>query len=299
MSFLNPVSEPVKRFSSTDAGAPQINYNSRVAGDVKTVLKACLVTGYGDKSSAGWSIVNEVDHVCEFVSPSAAMSEYQLGIDDSLATKTTWYYKYGTSRTDPIGNAPVKSISGINKTHVDNGWRLFVTDSGIAFIEVFYYTDISKMSARITCFSRVKSALEETGTKNILFFNQGHDGQIANSLDFYASNRVHLSLNSYDKCTIIASNLEAFKIAKSFDKSSVDLVCAQYIIADADKVFAGQIPPIYAVTLAKSSDLYTASETTVGGRPAFRFTAGFSTSNTTQRNYYALAFIIFLDYWEY
>lgn len=66
MSFLNPVSEPVKRFKSTDAGAPQINYNARVSGDVKTVLKACLVTGYGAKASAGWSIVNEVDHVAEF-----------------------------------------------------------------------------------------------------------------------------------------------------------------------------------------------------------------------------------------
>lgn len=299
MSFLNPVNETVKKFSSTDIGAPQIDYSARVAGDVKAVLKACLVDGYDSTESAGWAAINEVGDVIEFVSPSATMSEYTLGIDDSATTNTVWFYKYGNVRVDPVSNAPVKSISRINRTHVDNGWRLFVTDLGIAFVEIFYYTDVSKMSARVTCFSRVKSALEEASTQNILFFNQGHDGQISNSLTFYSSGSTHLSLGSYDECTIIGSNLEAFKASRHFDKSSVDLVCAQYIRSDVDNIFAGQIPAIYAVTPAKSSDFYTALETTVGGRPVFRFTAGFSTSNSGQRNSFAPTFVVFLDYWEY
>ena len=145
MSFLNPVSEPVLRFSSTDASAPQINYNARTAGDIKAVLKACLVTGYGAKASAGWSIVNEINHVAEFVSPSAAMSDYRLGVDDSTTIKTTWYYQYQDARTNPNYNEPTKSFSYVDKTHASNGWQMLVTERGIVFIELVQNSVVNKL----------------------------------------------------------------------------------------------------------------------------------------------------------
>lgn len=43
-------------YSSLDAGAPQL---SLTAGVLNTVLKGCLVTGYGDKPAAGWEIAHE------------------------------------------------------------------------------------------------------------------------------------------------------------------------------------------------------------------------------------------------
>lgn len=43
-------------YSSLDAGAPQL---SATAGALNTVLKGCLVTGYGDKLAAGWEVVHE------------------------------------------------------------------------------------------------------------------------------------------------------------------------------------------------------------------------------------------------
>ena len=52
MSFLNPVPVPATYYSSEDAEAPQLGAD--LTGGVKTVLKACLVTGYGTKPGAGW-----------------------------------------------------------------------------------------------------------------------------------------------------------------------------------------------------------------------------------------------------
>lgn len=43
-------------YSASDANAPQLTKN---AGTLKTILKACLVTGYGNKPAAGWEIAWE------------------------------------------------------------------------------------------------------------------------------------------------------------------------------------------------------------------------------------------------
>lgn len=56
MSFLTPVKVPVKVYLSTDKDAPRLD---RTPNCVATILKACLVTGYGDKQPAGWSLAFE------------------------------------------------------------------------------------------------------------------------------------------------------------------------------------------------------------------------------------------------
>ena len=47
---------PVTLFKSTDEGAPQL---TNTLGSLKTVLKACLVTGYGEKQPLGWEAAYE------------------------------------------------------------------------------------------------------------------------------------------------------------------------------------------------------------------------------------------------
>lgn len=64
MSFLNPVPVPATYYSSEDAEAPQLGAD--LTGGVKTVLKACLVTGYGTKPGAGWTMTGEEDHKAVF-----------------------------------------------------------------------------------------------------------------------------------------------------------------------------------------------------------------------------------------
>lgn len=296
MSFLNPVSEPVKRFSSTDAGAPQINYNARVAGDVKTVLKACLVTGYGDKASAGWSVLNEVAHVAEFVSPSAAMSDYRLGIDDASAASTTWYYTHQNERATLYYNSPTKSFSSVVRSSPENGWQLLVADRGFVFIESLYLSEINKLSSRITYMGQIKSGLVSDDSVNMCFYNIGHSAQITSSTQFYGD-YVHIALASVSS-PILHDATYFYKTAEyTLNKSVVDVVSAIYI---SDRYsFVGQLTAMLSKVVNSADDMYGVAEVFIDGRPCLQVTAGQATSISDYLYARGRVFLIPIDYWEY
>ncbi len=302
MSFLNPVSEPVKRFKSTDAGAPQINYNSRVAGDIKAVLKACLVTGYGSTASAGWSITNEVTNTAEFVSPSAAMSDYRLGVDDTSSSSTTWYYQHQGVRVNPSYNNPSKSFANTDNLNASNGWQLFVTDRGIVLIELVQHSAVGKLSARITFLSQVKSALIDGSGANIMFFNIGHSAAIAQPQYFYSPNYPHLMLATYDKPNIVSSTAMPVLTSAAYglDKSNVDITSAMYLVPSNPRDFVmGEIPALLSRVVNNSNDIYGILEQTVNSRPFLSVCAGFASSSISTARSNARTFLIYLDYWEY
>ena len=56
MQPYNPTKVPVTVYRSTDAGAPELKAE---AGSLKTLLKTCLVSGYGGKQGLGWQMHNE------------------------------------------------------------------------------------------------------------------------------------------------------------------------------------------------------------------------------------------------
>ena len=297
MSFLNPVNEPVLQYKSTDAGAPQINYNARVAGDVKAVLKACLVTGYGATASAGWAIINEVAHVAEFVSPSATMSDYRLGIDDTSTSSTTWYYQYQNVRTDPSYNTPKKSFTSANKTHADNGWQLIATARGFIFVELIQQSTVNKLSARLTYFGQVKSALVDNNGPNMMFFNIGHNGAIANPQALYDSTYPSLKLASYSSTRLLSST--PFALAKStytLGVSVVDITSAIYALDTSGDLLIAQVGGLLTRFVNDASKLYGISEQNIDGRPALSVTAGWDSSVVSTSQLYARNFLIYLDY---
>ena len=303
MSFLNPVNEPVLRFKSTDAGAPQIDYNARVAGDVKTVLKACLVTGYGAKASAGWTAANEVGHVVDFVSPSAAFSSYRLGIDDKTASSTTWYYKYQNIKSNPTYNTPTKTFDNIDKTHGSNGWQLLVTDRGIIFVELVQSSVVQKLSARLTYWGALKSGLPNANGKNICFFNIGQNATISPPSYFYSHNNyVHTNLEGYTEAFMSAATINAISNINgnyALGVSSIDLVSPIYL-ANSDKtMLIAALPPLLSKITNSGADLYGISETTVGDRRALSVCAGFGSDTVSNVSIYSRTFLIYLDYWEY
>lgn len=307
MSFLNPVSEPVKRFSSTDAGAPQINYNSRVAGDVKTVLKACLVVGYGDKASAGWSIANEVDHVAEFVSPSAAMSDYRLGIDDTSASSTTWYYQYQGLRTNPDGNALSKTDNMIDKTSVLNGWDLLVTDLGLYLIFNIKNIYTNSVASTIMYFGATKSAVNTVDSKNIAWWllGWGNSGVGGRPSSFFASNpnsnsqTVRLgdiAINGHQ-----AIGIDAIKNntpATSNAIGNIDVLSHWYFSSDSQIV--AQQPGVLLRAINQTNTEPKNIASTIDGRAVLGVWAARSASNislllTNSR----VVLYLYTDYWGY
>lgn len=299
MSFLNPINEPVLRFSSTDAGAPQINYNARVAGDVKAVLKACLVAGYGTKAGAGWTVVNEVAHVAEFVSPSAAMSDYMLGIDDTSATDTTWYYQYQNVRENPQGNTTRKNINIYQMDPAKSAWQLLVTDQGVLFVEVYYNLTVNNHLARLTYWGRIKDAIVANAGRNIAFWSTGY-GQDANPpySFFTGTGGKHYRVGDYTSVTFSASNITMLaSSSRTFDGSYVDISSALYL-KDQD-TFIGEQPAVLASYVASESNLYGVGDVVVASRPMLSACISYEANQVSALRNYSQMVYLALDYWEY
>lgn len=303
MSFLNPVNEPVLRFKSTDAGAPQINYNARVAGDVKAVIKACLVTGYGATASAGWTITNEVDHVAEFVSPSTAMSDYRLGIDDTSASSTTWYYQHQDTRVNPAKNSSAKNFSNVNKTSPANGWELLVTEQGLYFIEIVQSSAVSKTVGKVTYWGRVKSALTAAETKNIGFWVAGIGSQINRPYDFFSPADVtlkHYQINNYSSITFTSANImmvSRLGVAGATAQTEVEMSATMYL--QQDGVFVAEQPGLLIKDLNNTDKLYGVYDAVVNNRPVLYVCLSYDNGNAEFVRIAARGIEIYLDYWEY
>jgi hypothetical protein len=106
---------PVKVYRWDDEGAPQVE---SVAGSIKTILKACLVTGYGEgnnrKDGLGWEMAFEKTQEACFRSTHPKATKWWLGVDDS---------KYGERAryVDLCGLLePTSAKTGKVKQKVDN-----------------------------------------------------------------------------------------------------------------------------------------------------------------------------------
>lgn len=299
MSFLNPVNEPVTRFSSTDADAPQINYNSRVAGDVKAVLKACLVTGYGSTTSAGWSIVNEVDHVAEFVSPSAAMSDYRFGIDDSTTTKTDWYYQYKNVRTNPKKNAVGKTFSAVNKTHASNGWRLYVTKKGFYFVDVLYIASVADVLCRVMYFGQVKTTTLTEPALNIGFWHVGVGSELTQNF-FSATDfsRKHYDIGTHTNVLFAGANIPMLSRTFGTPNNSAVSLTAELYLHDAGQLIAQQ-PGILFQDSGKDVSPYGIRDVTINERQMTYVCIGYDTSDIASLTAWSHGVLIYTDYWEY
>lgn len=304
MSFLNPVNEPVLRFSSTDANAPQISYNARVSGDIKAVLKACLVTGYGSKEGAGWSIVNEVNHVAEFMSPSAAMSDYRLGIDDTSASSTTWYYQYNNQIQNPNENSLSKSFSWIATADANaekNGWELIVTERGLYFVERVYNNPIAGVMARLTFFGQIKSALFEQGGINIGFWCAGYASPSFSPYNVFNSStqiRSHYKLDSYSNLRFMSANMPIIESSLvASNSASVDLVSEMYLFANRN--FVASQPGFLLSTHNSTERLIGVYTDNFNSRPVMHVCVGIASGDSDQSSKTSTLVFIYLDYWEY
>lgn len=304
MSFLNPSIQQVLSFSSKDAGAPQINYAARAAGDIKAVIKACLVTGYGATPSAGWSIVNEAGGVAEFVSPSIEMANYRIGISDTTTTENQWYYTYKDVRTNPTNHTLKKDYYAINDSHADNGWRLIVTARGFYYVEVLFSTVLNALFTRVVFFGQVKSALSDVSEVNIGYWCTGLyiSGSTApttlfknndTSFKFYrVGSFSNIWLDGANN-SVISSDVPIFQPASV----ATDLMSAQYLFDG--KTFIGEQVGMLSIIPNQKTGTHGVKQMDVDGRPMLFVCLGFMNGTAGFTNQYTRSMLIYLDYWEY
>lgn len=300
MSFLNPISEPVLMYSSTDADAPQINYAARAAGDVKTVLKACLVTGYGTKQGAGWSIQNETDFAAEFKSPEIALSEYTLGINDTSASSNIWYNKYQTTTRNLTTSALTKNPANIDKTKA-SGWHCIVTRQGVYHIEFVYQTIAKNYMARVIYWGRLKSALTDDMGKNIAFWISGADSQSSYPKEVFAatsSNYRYTLLGAATTLNASFANYDGLYAAPSATKfGTVEISSPVYFYSDG--ALAAKQPGLLLKLANTMTNFYGVYQTTYNDRPVLYVCAGYNNAIVNNVPMYSLPMMIYLDNWGY
>lgn len=129
---------PVKVYRWDDEGAPQVE---SAAGSIKTILKACLVTGYGEgnkrKDGLGWEMAFEKAQEACFRSTHPKATKWWLGVDDTkYLAGGDRYSRY----TDVCGILePTSATAG---KAVQSVWR---SNSRIRFSHHYYSEDNVKL----------------------------------------------------------------------------------------------------------------------------------------------------------
>lgn len=115
-------------YTSYDDNAPVLDF---AKGSLNVILKACLITGYGDKVGAGWTLLHEdLDNASLIVSPSAPKSlgaVLQVNDNDSRHSSVTACLSFDKTGIDPFarGYFVKKWQNNLTTAH----WSLMATDS--------------------------------------------------------------------------------------------------------------------------------------------------------------------------
>ncbi|PID65575.1 MAG: hypothetical protein CR977_00805 [Gammaproteobacteria bacterium] len=130
MSINQPIQLPVESYSSLDANAPQLT-NTGETGEIKSILKAVLSTGYGIKPAAtGWQMLFEDADKAVFRSIDPRSTGFCVRIDNN-ATKGGQVTCYESMTDVDTGVAQWSDSSAgfvHNATNVTSvTWRMYVT----------------------------------------------------------------------------------------------------------------------------------------------------------------------------
>lgn len=103
MSLLTPQKIPVTLYRSSDTGAPQLSKTTRSVGNI---IKTCLVTGYGNKAGAGWTLKHE----------DLGTQTRVLGFNDG--TPNSLFLRLQTEDANTMGVQLVNNVTDANVANV-------------------------------------------------------------------------------------------------------------------------------------------------------------------------------------
>lgn len=137
MSLLTPEKLPVKVYKWDDVGAPALD---KTANCVTNIFKTCLVTGYGIKEGAGWTVPFEDANIKVLRPPESPHNDFYLKLSADTGTQmTAQVYQNMTS----ISNGDLKLQSDqpfkYNKAQQGTKWALIATSRGFFFFNNQYY----------------------------------------------------------------------------------------------------------------------------------------------------------------
>lgn len=181
MSLFTPVKMPVKMYKSTDDDAPTI----AGAGSMMNIFKACLVTGYGTKDGAGWTM--------PFENATTKVFRPEVGVETDFYLQCT-----------ADNGSQVKTRVYSDMTDADTGTLMMETET--AFVHGFAGSRKWVLLATPRCVWIFIDTNGKYGSKNWgAYFTVGDTGFNSNSkkLLFYKHTGGTWGLHDYDRGNIL------------------------------------------------------------------------------------------------
>lgn len=287
MSLRNPVKYPVKYYSWQDAQAPQL---SDADGVIKTILKACLVTGYGSKAGAGWTALFEDDYRIVLRRPLRTGNPPDIKIENGKfavsGTNTTRHRI--VAQDNPTGLDDTTELSAVNLLARDSlcgkEWHCVVSDFAFFLCYQMAENDYSGNKNMFLYCGEV-SRLQEN-IENIHLITGGSATNVNGThgpwMYGFLNNSLFLIKNIRTNANLSRAYLNIGGGETTFNNDYL----AQLIFLSNVAV----LPFYTALTTASNST--ASSIITLDGRQALR------TVNMDAQNYDSRVFYIPLDYWD-
>lgn len=132
---------PANLYLHSDNNAPK---SEKVADNFSTILKACLVSGYGDKPSAGWTLLFEdtSKNTKVFRSPALTERSFDVRIVDK-GTSATVQVCFDMTSIDDVSNLKLQCDTPFryNVAAPTGRWALIATKRGFWFFNELRHTN--------------------------------------------------------------------------------------------------------------------------------------------------------------
>ncbi len=283
MSLKQPVQYPVKYYSHADVDAPQL---ANADGVIKTILKACLVTGYGDQQGAGWESLFEDDYRIVLRRPLRTGNPPDIKIENGVINGTASHRI--VSQDDPTGIDNTVELASVNLLARDSAhgseWHLIVSDFGF----VLCYQMGIRYSGLRNSLLYVGSAVQVSDTNDKFYATKYESVKIdgttpSNPEGFFGDNSEIVELRTGMSKGMSGSELITLSVDEDYFGS--DYTAQQPFLPTLDLL------PFFASVTKNYEDLVTKS-ISVQNRQMLRYVNEDRQPNSSRPLY------IPLDYWE-
>lgn len=298
MSLKNPVKYPVKFYTWQDANAPQL---SDADGVIKTILKACLVTGYGDKQGAGWTSLFEDAYRMVLRRPLRLNNPPDVKIENGTfavnGTNTTRHRI--VAHDNATGLDDTNELSAVNlycrNPECGKGWYCIVTD--FAFLLIYQIGEYNNNQPYQALYVGETPSLYATDTTNFLFNYPSGAKTTGDGISYLRSIMSTYVGGSDDQVFKNMKNAQTYVSSKQYlqlGSAIAEIVDDQYM-AQRLMIGARYVLPFFAALRSYSASDGGVTNITFDNRPAVRFVQSTTYNNNSQG---VNIFYIPIDYWE-
>lgn len=179
MSFINPEKVPVTVYKWDDEDAPRLD---RSPNCVATIFKACLVTGYGSKSPAGWTMPFEDNEAGVKVLRPAISPEQDFYLrlsNDTGQEMTAQVYLNMTDVNTGELKLQCETTFRYALTQISQKWVLIACGRGVWFFSEHWHNNYATANLSGNYFYCGDSVASTVGNKAIILSHTGgRDGAL-------------------------------------------------------------------------------------------------------------------------